>query len=132
LNIVSRANESSAGYKIVRAGADNVVSPFDSAGQQIASEILKATGRVDSTSEMPGSPGLAPKWITIESGSGMIHQSIQELSFEMQRPVIGLRRDHIDHLEPDKTTMLQEGDQILVLDEIGQDVTVIYTARCTP
>jgi CheY-like chemotaxis protein len=63
---------------------------------------------------------LATKWITIESGSGMIHQTIRELSLEMQSPVIGLRRDDIDHLEPDKKTMLQEGDRILVLDEAGK------------
>jgi voltage-gated potassium channel len=122
LNIVSRVDESSAGHKIIRAGADDVVSPFDSAGQQIASEILKASQRIDSISDMQCSQGLAPKWITIESGSSMIDQSIQELSLEMQRPVIGLRRNRIDHLEPDKTTRLQEGDRILVLDEIGETV----------
>jgi voltage-gated potassium channel len=120
LNIISRADESSSGQKIMRAGADDVVSPFDSAGQQIASDILKATGRIDAISQMQCSRGLATKWITIESGSGMIHQTIRELSLEMQSPVIGLRRDDIDHLEPDKKTMLQEGDRILVLDEAGK------------
>jgi CheY-like chemotaxis protein len=62
----------------------------------------------------------------------MIHQSIQELSVEMQRPVIGLRRDHIDHLEPDKTTRLQEGDQILVLDETEEAVEDQYKRYSEP
>ena len=132
LNIVSRANEASSGHKIIRAGADDVVSPFDSAGQQIASEILRATGRIDSVTFTQQNQEVAPRWITVESGSGMVNQSIHDLSLEMQRAVIGLRRDNIDHLEPDDATRLVEGDRILVLDEVCEEVDHDYGGYSEP
>ena len=132
LNIVSRANEASSGHKIIRAGADDVVSPFDSAGQQIASEILSATGRIDPVTCIQLNQEIAPKWISVELGSGMVHQTIQELSLEMQRSVIGLRRGNIDHLEPDKGITLVEGDQILVLDEVCEEVDQDYERYSEP
>jgi voltage-gated potassium channel len=125
LNIISRSNEVSSGYKIIRAGADDVVSPFDSAGKQIASDILRITGRMEPTH---GINSWSPKWINIEEGSGMINQTVQKLSLQMQRTVIGLRRDNRDLLMPEKDTVLQCGDQIMVPDESAEEVTGLYAA----
>lgn len=120
LNIISRSNEASSGHKIIRAGADDVVSPFDSAGKQIASDILRITGRMEPSHGVGRSEGLSPKWITVEEGSGMIHQTIGDLSIQMQRAVVGMRRDGRDELMPDGKIVLQSGDRIMVLVE-GQD-----------
>ncbi len=117
LNIISRSNEASSGHKIIRAGADDVVSPFDSAGKKIASDILRTTGRLAPSHGVACGENLAPKWITVEEGSSMINQTIHDLSYEMQRAVVGLRRDGGDHLMPDPKTVLLDGDQIMVLDE---------------
>ena len=129
LNILSRSNEASSGHKIIRAGADDVVSPFDSAGKQIASEILRATGRIKAPDVMKcNGGGLSPRWITIEQGSGMVDQTILELSRQMQRPVLGLRRQDIDQLVPKKETILGVGDQILVLDESEEEIDDLYSS----
>jgi voltage-gated potassium channel len=120
LNIISRADETSSGHKIMRAGADDVVSPLDTAGRQIASDILRVTGRMKPSHAMARGENLVPKWITVEAGSSMINQSIHDLSLEMQRAVIGLRRNGDDHLMPDDQMKLHIGDQIMVLDE-GND-----------
>jgi voltage-gated potassium channel len=117
LNIISRSNEASSGFKIMRAGADDVVSPFDSAGKQIAADILRSTGRMKPSHGVARGEILLPKWITVEEGSSMMHQTIHDLSREMQRAVIGLRRDGCDRLMPDDQMKLLSGDQIMVLDE---------------
>jgi voltage-gated potassium channel len=121
LNIISRSNEASSGFKIMRAGADDVVSPFDSAGKQIAADILRITGRMKPSHGVARGESLLPKWITVEEGSSMMNQTIHDLSREMQRAVIGLRRDGCDCLMPDDRIQLLSGDQIMVLDE-GNDV----------
>jgi len=121
LNIISRSNEASSGHKIIRAGADDVVSPFDSAGRKIASDILRSTGRMAPSHGSASGESLTPKWITVEEGSSMIDQTIYDLSLEMQRAVFGLRREGADQLMPDEKTILLDGDQIMVLDE-GNDV----------
>jgi voltage-gated potassium channel len=121
LNIISRSNEARSGFKIMRAGADDVVSPFDSAGKQIAADILRVTGRMKPSHGVARGESLLPKWITVEEGSSMMHQTIHDLSREMQRAVIGLRRDGRDLLMPDDRMKLLSGDRIMVLDE-GNDV----------
>ncbi len=121
LNIISRSNEASSGHKIIRAGADDVVSPFDSAGRKIASDILRTTGRIAPSHGMASEESLAPKWITVEEGSSMINQTIYDLTIEMQRAVVGLRREGVDRLMPDPKTVLVDGDQIMVLDEGGDE-----------
>lgn len=47
----------------------------------------------------------------------MINQTIGALALQMQRAVIGLRRDGRDELMPDDRAVLQSDDRIMVLDE---------------
>lgn len=129
LNIISRSNEASSGHKIIRAGADDVVSPFDSAGKKIADDILRTTGRMAPTHGVACGENLSPKWITVEEGSSMINQTIHDLTIEMQRAVVGLRRDGTDQLMPDPKTGLISGDQIMVLDESGDEDVKVYPSN---
>ena len=126
LNIISRSNEASSGHKIIRAGADDVVSPFDSAGKKIASDILRTTGRMAPSHGVACGESPAPKWISVEEGSSMIHQTIHDLSLEMQRAIVGMRREGVDRLMPDAETVLMEGDRIMVLDEGGDKIDEAY------
>lgn len=116
LNIISRANGKSTGHKIIRAGADDVISPFDSAGRKIASEVLKATGRIGSSSEKHLMEDRKPYWVDIEQGSSMIGLSVADLTEHMQAPVLGIRRNGGDELLPAPDCLLRCGDRILVLD----------------
>ena len=47
LHIIARSEEKQTEKKILRAGADSIISPFDSAGRQIAGDLLAATGKVE-------------------------------------------------------------------------------------
>jgi Trk K+ transport system NAD-binding subunit len=113
----------------MRAGADDVVSPFDSAGRQIASDILRFTGRLEPSHGTAFGKSLSPKWITVKEGSSMIHQTIHDLSLEMQRAVIGMRRDSCDLLMPDDQTQLLSGDRILVLDEGSDEMECAFPGQ---
>lgn len=116
LHIISRAEDMASEKKILRGGADRVVSPFLSAGQQIAEEMLAATGRISGLTV--GTPAnLEPQWIEIRPGSSMIGMTVEKVSGEMGREIIGLRRNGKDRLMPDKETRLKEGDHLLILDE---------------
>jgi len=44
LHIIARSEDVSSEKKILQAGADRVISPFNAAGKQIADDILSATG----------------------------------------------------------------------------------------
>lgn len=117
LHIISRVDENSSSHKIIRAGADNVISPFASTGQRIANDILAATGRI------VGSPTLkiddretSTRWIVIREASNLIGFTINQASIQMSQPILGLRRNGVDALMPDEQTVLQDRDQLFVID----------------
>jgi len=123
LHIVARAEDPSSEKKIHRAGADRVVSPFATAGRQIASDLLGNGGKSGQLDGISGLISAVPRWISIEPGSSMINQSISSVAAEMGREIIGLRRKDQDSVLPDLKVILQSDDQILVLDDEQADET---------
>lgn len=119
LHIIARCEDRDTERKILRAGADSIISPFDSAGRRVAEKLLAATGE-------PGLPDFEsgtswqPKWITLQDGSGMVGMTIAKLAETMGREVLGLRRGEHDELKPAGTMILQRGDQLLVLTEVTE------------
>jgi len=116
LRIVSRSEKTSSEHKILQAGADSVVSPFTSAGQQIADNILLATGKQSLLTAQQTQAISVPQWVDIQEGSSMAGKNIGTLSKEMDRQIIGFRRQKLDQIMPEQNIKIQEGDQLLILD----------------
>ena len=116
LHIIARAEESSSEKKIFRAGADSVISPFATAGKQIAGDILSATGKPVHSEECSGLPISVPRWITVQDGSSMTGETISTVSGQMGCDVIGLRRNGHDSIFPDPGEKIETTDMLLVLD----------------
>ncbi|HBF42516.1 MAG TPA: hypothetical protein DDW42_02585 [Desulfobacteraceae bacterium] len=117
LHIISRAEEASSEKKILRAGADSVISPFATAGKQIAGDMLAATGKVSGLTELSLRPDAMPQWITVHNGSSMLNETISAVSVRMGRDVMGLRKNGNDFILPDPETRLEADDMLLVVDE---------------
>lgn len=115
LHIISRVDESSSSHKIIRAGADNVISPFASTGKRIATDILNATGKGDGNMfSTVHDADTEIQWIDVPETSDMIGCSVDQMAQRLACPVLGLRRKQTDLLMPDESTVLQCDDQILV------------------
>ncbi len=117
LHIISRAEDSSSEHKILRAGADNVISPFASAGMRIAEALLIATGR-QTDKEPPAS-----QWIEVHEGSSMAEATIEEVSRQMGTRIFGLRRAGQDTIFPGPEISLRQGDLLLVLQDFSETQT---------
>lgn len=117
LHIIARAGEPSSGKKIMRAGADSVVSPFSTAGRQIAADILAATGKKENSAAQPMTTEVLPKWISVQEDSDITGETIGVVSDKTERQVIGLRKNNQDSIFPDPSIKLEPGDKLLVLDE---------------
>jgi voltage-gated potassium channel len=115
LRITARSVETTADSKILRAGADTVISPYTTAGRHFAENILGATGHID-TEELALDAKAVCNWITIKDGSSMAGKTIQAISTLMEREIIGLRRNGEDLLKPDQNTILMINDEIVTLD----------------
>ena len=117
LHIISRAEDLSSEHKILRAGADNVISPFASAGIRIAEALLVATGR------QADKESLASQWIEIQNGSSMAGATIEEVSRQMGTRIFGLRRAGQDTIFPGPEVSLRQGDQLLVIQDFSEPHT---------
>jgi voltage-gated potassium channel len=116
LHIISRAEEATSEKKILRAGADSVISPFVTAGKQVANDILTATGKHTAPTEGFHRHTSTAQWMTIQDGSSMLGQTIGSISTQMRRDIIGLRRNGRDFIFPDPDTRLETADQLLFSD----------------
>jgi len=130
LHIIARSEDKYTEKKILKAGADAIISPFDSAGRQIADNLLAATG-----GHLQMAPvdqyQLQPEWIIVQEGSGMINESIATIAHTMRHDIIGLRRANVDMLQPAEETIILAGDQLLVIVE-RSETALPDTLQVTP
>ena len=119
LHIIARAEEASSERKLLRAGADNVISPFATAGRQIASNMLVATGdsrEIENVCTF-SLPDVTSQWVLVQEGSSMAGHTVETVAAEMSRKIVGLRRKETDSLDPHPDFRIEEGDMILVIEE---------------
>jgi voltage-gated potassium channel len=114
LPIVARANEASAMPKLLRAGATQVVSPYDMAGRQMARLALRP-GTVDFIENLfKGSSGaLIVEDVHVDPGSPLIGMTIREVRERVPHAVfIAVRRDGQTLSPPAPDLRLTSGDEI--------------------
>lgn len=122
LLIVARASNEDAVKKLRRAGADRVVQPYSTAGQEMAKLVLKP--QVAAFLEMlmtHGGPELSFEEIEVRDGCGHVGRTIRDLRIRHDTGalVVGLRRgDGSFAPTPSPDTVLEDGD---VLIAVGAD-----------
>jgi len=131
LHIIARSEDKQTEKKILKAGADAIICPFDSAGRQIADNLLSATsGSVKLALE--DQVNLRPEWILVQEGSAMSNATIAEIARSMHHEIIGLRRADVDRLQPPSETVVRPGDQLLIISERSDLTACEEEVRAAP
>jgi len=117
LHIVARSESASAESKILRAGADSIISPYASAGRRVAGKVMARSrqyhpGAVASESILSGTNS---KWIEVTGESGLVGHVVEAASTFVDGQVMGIRRAGRDILAPTPDTELEIGDKLLVI-----------------
>ncbi len=120
LQITSRSVETTADSKILKAGADTVISPYTTAGRHFAENILGTTGNIEPEQASKQAQPVC-NWMTVKDGSSMVDKTIAAITTQMKRKIIGLRRDGKDLINPDQNIILSIDDEILILDIKPED-----------
>lgn len=125
LHIVARSESTSAESKILRAGADSIISPYASAGRRVAGKVMardrrQHQGIVIADAAVTGSQ---VKWIEVDEESGLTGHVVEAASLFVEGQVVGIRRGGHDILAPTPDTELVMGDNLLVtsIGEITED-----------
>ncbi len=117
LHILARSESVSAESKILRAGADSIISPYASAGRRVADKIMAKSHKLHPGIEVDEAvlPGPQPRWIEVDGKSGLVDHAVEAVFGLIEGKVVGIRRDGKDILAPVPDTQLLMGDRLLVV-----------------
>jgi voltage-gated potassium channel len=121
LFIVARANEEGADYKLTRAGADKVVSPYHIGGIRIAHTILKPTV-VDflELTAKAGNMEIQIEEVVVEEASSLAGKTIKEADIRAKNwvVIVALKKDNGKIVfNPRANTLIEVGDKVAVIGE---------------
>ncbi|MBU0481512.1 MAG: NAD-binding protein [Proteobacteria bacterium] len=117
LQIIARSGSEINDQKILKAGADDVVSPHAMAGEHIANDILAAAGKYNQIiTSGKTSTNPEPRWLKVVQGSGLDGSTIAEISRQGGNKILGLRKKERDIIQPDEFLVVDEGDEIFILE----------------
>ncbi|MHC4307682.1 MAG: potassium channel family protein [Planctomycetota bacterium] len=121
LFIVARANEEGADYKLTRAGADKVVSPYHIGGLRIAHTIFKPTV-VDflELTAKAGNMEIQIEEVVVEEGSLLAGKTIKEADIRVKHwvVIVALKKENKKILfNPHDDIRIEVGDKVAVIGE---------------
>jgi voltage-gated potassium channel len=124
LFIVARASEEGAESKLMRAGANRVVSPYSIGGLRIAHTILRpAVVDFIEFATKSGNIDLQMEEILIPEGSALAGQSLDQCGFgkDLGIIVVGIKRESGEmKFNPTFRTSIKAGDTLIALGEINK------------
>ncbi len=125
LNIIARTEVASSESRILRAGADSVISPYASAGRRVADRILTLTSTSINNGNTTGMVGEINSWIEVTEESELAYHVIKAANSLIKGAILGVRRGERDMLRPSATFKLQPGDELLVaFQQTGDELSV--------
>ncbi len=117
LHIIARTEHASSESRILRAGADSVISPFVAAGQRVAESLLAKGAVLNKNLDRTGDSLQKPEWLLVSEQSVLAGKSIVEAGRILNAAIIGIRRESTDSIFPDSQMLVQLGDSLLVMQE---------------
>ena len=130
LHIVARTEVASSESRILRAGADSVISPYASAGRRVADRILMKTMEDKIRDNRDAVIGTMPHWVMVNEKSGLASHAVTTANQILNGTIVGMRREGKDMLMPTPDVRLQMGDELLVYG--GQPVAAAAAKREQP
>jgi len=124
LKIVARASEEGAEKKLLRAGADNVISPYNIGGLRIAHTILKPAV-VDFIEFATKSTNLELQIeeVDVKADSHLIGRSLDECGIRKDLGIIivAIKRASGEmRFNPTSTSKIKDGDTLIAMGELKQ------------
>jgi voltage-gated potassium channel len=124
LFIVTRAGEESSERKILRAGADRVVSPYYTGGIRIANSILKpAVVDFIEFATKTGNLELQLEEVLLSKGSKLSEMTLEDTGIGRDMGVIIVaikRQDGTMEFNPNSTSIINSGDTLVALGETSK------------
>lgn len=124
LKIVARASEEGAEQKLIRAGADRVISPYQIGGLRIAQTILKpAVVDFIEFATRSANIELQIEEVRVKEDSDIINKSLDECGIRRNLGIIivAIKRESGEMIfNPTSTSIIKKGDTLIAMGEAKQ------------
>lgn len=124
LRIIARASEEGAEQKLMRAGADSVVSPYQIGGLRIAHSLLKpAVVDFIEFATKSGNIELQMEEIRVKETSHIVDKALDECGIrkEMGIIIVAIKRDSGEmEFNPTSSSVIKKGDTLIAMGETEQ------------
>ncbi len=114
LRIIARTEHPSSESRMLRAGADSVISPFVAAGQRVAESLLSKKTLSSDNLVSTKQELLSPKWFEVDEQSKFLNLTVLDAKKVIKGFLLGLRRGSQDMLMPEDDVVIQLGDNLLI------------------
>ena len=113
LQIIARTEVATSESRMLRAGADSIISPHATAGRSVAAKVMSVHA------EIPAPPKTdieerKPHWIPVDEQADLASHVVETAEEFLHTRIIGIRRDSVDILMPAPDEQLALGDELLV------------------
>lgn len=115
LRIIARTEHSTSESRMLRAGADSVISPFVAAGQRVAESLLSKGALVSGDLDNAGRGILKTEWLQVSEQSVLVGKSMAAAGRILNGNIVGIRRKSGDTLLPEEDIIVELGDSLLVI-----------------
>lgn len=114
LHIIARTETSSSESRMLRAGADSIISPYASAGRSVADKILKLIRGDSGRGEVVADQRNQPEWLQVTTESDLEKHVVETANAFLKGVILGIRRADRDYLAPSADMEIKLGDELLV------------------
>jgi voltage-gated potassium channel len=114
LHIIARTETTSSESRMLRAGADSIISPYASAGRSVADKILKLTKADAQISDSQPEQQNQPGWQQVTEESDLAKHVVETANTFLKGTILGLRRGERDYIAPGADMEIQLGDELLI------------------
>lgn len=129
LRIIARTEHGSSESRMLRAGADSVISPFVAAGQRVAENLLSKKALVSRDLDIGQGGGGKPEWLEVREQSVLVGKSIVDAARILKATILGIRRQSEDSLLPGEEKLIERDDKLLVMHSPIAEITGPATAQ---
>ncbi len=115
LQIIARTELATSEARMLRAGADSIISPHATAGRTVAEKVIILKNKM-----IPGKTAVArenkPYWINLDDQPDLLNHVIETAEELLHASIIGIRRENQDILMPKADENITENDKLLISD----------------
>lgn len=114
LRIIARTEDTSSQSRMLRAGADSIISPFVAAGQSVAESLLSGHF-AEAIEDVQGRDDRQPGWVDVSAKPALSGLTLMDARELLKGQIVGIRRSGMDLLMPAEETVIEEQDHLLVM-----------------